>query len=131
MSRNVLSLDVGTVRIGVAIGDTEMKIPLPYGAVEATGGELKEIALLVTSHEIDTIVVGYPRNQSGEATKQTEIVEAFAENLTDMAEVLFVDESLSSVAAEKRLQERKKPYTKADIDAEAAAIILTDYFDAL
>ena len=44
--------------------------------------------------------------------------------------IIFQDESVTSVIAEERLQSRKKAYTKADIDAEAAAIILQDYLEA-
>lgn len=129
MSRNILCLDVGEARIGVAIGDLEMKIPLPYGAVLVDGSEMKEIALLVAENDVDTIVVGYPRNQSGEATKQTAFVENFSESIKEFATVVFQDESLTSVAAEQRLKASKKAYTKEDIDAEAAAIILADYFE--
>jgi putative transcription antitermination factor YqgF len=43
--------------------------------------------------------------------------------------VEFQDESLTSVVAEDRLKAHKRPYTKGDIDAQAAAIILQDYIE--
>jgi RNase H-fold protein (predicted Holliday junction resolvase) len=43
--------------------------------------------------------------------------------------IVFQDESLTSVIAENRLKTTKKPYTKGDIDAQAAAIILEDYME--
>ena len=43
----------------------------------------------------------------------------------------FQDESLTSVMAETRLSADRKPYTKADIDAQAAVMILQDYLEAL
>lgn len=76
-----------------------------------------------------TLVVGYPRNQQGEATAQSAYVEAFADKLADIAKVVFQDESLTSVLAESRLKSRGKPYVKGDIDKEAAAIILQDYLE--
>lgn len=128
--RKLLGLDVGTVRIGVALGDSGIRIAIPHGAIEVNGQELEAVAALVVDNDIDTIVVGYPRNQSGEATTQTQLVEAFAAQLKDMvAHVAFQDESLSSVIAEKRLEARKVPFAKGDIDAEAAAIILQDYME--
>ncbi|MDB5177638.1 MAG: Holliday junction resolvase YqgF [Candidatus Saccharibacteria bacterium] len=129
-SKSLIGLDVGAARIGVALGDTAVRIAIPYGAIEVNGTELEEIANLIVKQEADVIVVGYPRNQSGEATAQTAYVEQFAEGLSDMAsEVVFQDESLTSVMAEQRLQARGGSYSKGDIDAEAAVIILQDYIE--
>lgn len=114
----------------MAVGDTAVKIAVPYGAIEVNGTELTQIAQLAVRENADVIVVGYPRNQSGEATAQTASVEAFAAQLTDMAdELVFQDESLTSVMAEQRLKARGGQYTKGDIDAEAAVIILQDYIE--
>lgn len=132
MTRNkqLLGLDVGAARIGVALGDTGVRIAVPHGFIEVDGSEIKQIAELVISNSIETIVVGYPRNQSGEPTAQTVFVEEFAERLVDLdAKVVFQDESLTSVMAEKRLNERGVAYQKGDIDSEAAAIILQDYME--
>jgi putative Holliday junction resolvase len=128
----LLGLDVGAARIGVAMGDTGVKIAIPGDAIEVDGKEVQQIASLVIANSIPTVVVGYPRNQSGEATEQTSIVEAFTERLKDLdAEIVFQDESLTSVMAENRLVQRGKPYTKGDIDSEAAAIILQDYLEQM
>lgn len=129
MAKNLLALDVGGKRIGVAVADTAVRIAVPYDTIEVNGDEIVQIAEVVTRNNVDTIVVGYPRNQSGEPTAQTEVSEAMAERLKDIASnIVFQDESLTSVIAEDRLRARGK-YTKADIDAEAAAIILQDYLE--
>lgn len=132
MSRNktFLALDVGEKRIGVAIGDDTVRIAVAYETIEVDGSEIERIAKLVVDENIDTIVVGYPRNQSGEPTAQTAYVENFAKQLTDMAPHLeFQDESLTSVLAEQQLKSYGRPYSKGDIDARAAAIILQDYLE--
>jgi putative Holliday junction resolvase len=129
--KTFLALDVGEKRIGVAIGDTAVRIAMPYDTIETDGAEIERIAKIVVEENIDTIVVGYPRNQSGEATAQTAYAEAFAEQLKDMAPHLkFQDESLTSVLAEQQLKSYGRPYTKGDIDARAAAIILQDYLES-
>jgi putative Holliday junction resolvase len=128
--RKLLGLDVGTVRIGVALADGSLKIAIPHGVIAVDGNELEEISRLVAGNDIDTIVVGYPRNQSGEVTAQTAQVEAFAENLKALTErLVFHDESLSSVRAEERLAARGTTFKKEEVDAEAAAIILQDYME--
>jgi len=129
-SKSLIALDVGTVRIGVALADTAVRIAVPYGTINVDGTELAQIARLAVDETVDTIVVGYPRNQSGEPTAQTAYVEQFAEELVDMAnDIVFQDESLTSVIAEQRLKSRGESYTKGDIDAEAAVIILQDYIE--
>jgi len=132
MSRNktFLALDVGEKRIGVAVGDDGVRIAIAFDTIDVDGKELERIARLVVNENVQTIVVGYPRNQSGEATAQTAYVEQFAAQLKDLGpNVIFQDESLTSVLAEQRLKSYKKPYTKGDIDAQAAAMILQDYLE--
>lgn len=129
-NKSYIALDVGEKRIGVAVGDSGVRIAVPFDTIETDGDEIERIAKLVIDEKADVVVVGYPRNQSGEATAQTAYVEEFAKKLTDIAPTMvFQDESLTSVLAEQRLQSYKKPYTKGDIDALAAAMILQDYME--
>lgn len=127
--KSILALDVGDRRVGVALADSQIKIAIPYGYLERSDKIIQQITELMLDHDIDTLVIGYPRNQSGEATKQTESVEQFAKELAEIeidADLVFQDESLSSVEAERRLGRVKD---KGEIDAEAASIILQDYLE--
>lgn len=129
-TKSFLALDVGEKRIGVAVGDDMVRIAVPLDTIEVDGNELERIARFVIEEHVDTVVVGYPRNQSGEPTHQTEYVENFAKQLTDIApKLVFQDESLTSVLAEQQLKKYGRPYTKGDIDAQAAALILTDFLE--
>jgi putative Holliday junction resolvase len=128
--QNFLALDVGERRIGVAVADSSIKIAIAYDTIVVDGNEIKRIAEIITYENIDVVVVGYPRNQSGEPTKQTEYVEAFANLLVDIApKIVFQDESLTSVKAEETLKRQGKPFEKGDIDALAASFILEDYLE--
>lgn len=130
-SSTLVGLDVGEKRIGVSVADAGIRIAVPLITVEVDGSEIQKIAEIVLKEQAGTIVVGYPRNQQGEPTAQTKYVESFAERLQDIdAKVMFQDESLTSVLAEEQLISHKRPYTKGDIDAQAAAIILQDYVEA-
>jgi putative Holliday junction resolvase len=129
-TKSFLALDVGEKRIGVAVGDDMVRIAVPLDTIEVDGNELERIARFVIDERVDTVVVGYPRNQSGEPTRQTEYVEKFTKQLTDIApKLVFQDESLTSVLAEQQLKAYGRPYTKGDIDAQAAALILTDFLE--
>ena len=127
--KSILALDVGDRRVGVALADSQIKIAVPYGYLERSDKIIQQITELMLDHDINILVIGYPRNQSGEATKQTESVEQFAKELAEIeidADLVFQDESLSSVEAERRLGRVKD---KGEIDAEAASIILQDYLE--
>ena len=128
--QTLIGLDVGEKRIGVSVADTGVRIAVPFSTVEVNGSEIETIAAIVLKEEAQIIVVGYPRNQQGEATAQTNYVEKFTERLEFLdKKIVFQDESLTSVLAEERLKLHNRPYSKGDIDSQAAAIILQDYVE--
>jgi putative Holliday junction resolvase len=125
-----LALDIGEKRIGVAQADNEVRIAFPLCTIEVDGLELSRIREIVSEVNPSALVVGYPRNQKGEPTEQTKYTLQAAAKLENLGvPVVYQDESLTSVIAENHLKKSNKPYTKADIDSHAAAIILEDYLD--
>lgn len=134
MSKKVyLGLDVGGQRVGMAHGDSVARLASVLPTLNVDGQEVAAIRRLVHELGITDVVVGRPRNQSGEPTQQTAAVERFVASVIEPLKlsIHWQDESLTSIMAEQRLGDRKKPYTKADIDAEAAAIILQDYLETV
>lgn len=125
----LLALDVGTKRIGVAAADIAVPIAIPLTTLDVDGTELEKLADIIKEKSVDKVIVGYPRNQSGDATDQTAVSEVFGKRVMAFADIVFQDESLTSVMAEERLKRSGKPYEKGDIDALAAAIILQDYLE--
>lgn len=131
LTNQILALDVGSRRIGVAQADSVSRIAYPLVTIDVDGEELRAISKLIIENDPMVLVVGYPRNQSGDTTAQTAFVEAFAAKLRPcQVPIVFQDESLTSVMAEERLKSQGGAYTKADIDAMAATIILSDYLEA-
>lgn len=126
-----LALDVGERRIGVAAAESTTKLAYPLTTIEVDGTEIEQLSKLIKEENASHLIIGYPRNLQGEPTKQTAIVEAFVSRLAELnTPTTYQDESLTSVEAEKYLASKKKPYTKADIDAYAATVILTDYMES-
>jgi putative Holliday junction resolvase len=134
----VLALDVGEKRIGLAIGDSDVKIAVPSGIIENNQQVTDKIEQIIYSKKIDKIVVGLPRNSKGEETKQSAYTRSFAEKLKQFdLPVIFQDESLTSVEAEESLHnlQRCKNYnktaktTKTALDDAAAALILSDFLE--
>jgi putative holliday junction resolvase len=125
-----LGIDYGHKRIGIATADSEAKLATPLGAV----GSHELADLIQREGPFEAVVVGLPRGLDGQETAQTLAVRRFTDDVlgrTHGVDPVFQDEAGTSGVAEDRLAESGKPYTKADIDAEAAAIILQDYLDSL
>ena len=131
----IIGLDVGEKRIGVAKADSSTRIAVPVGFIEADGSEWQKLAHAAKINNTTFFVVGLPRSNEGNETKQSLYVRKFAKLLTEKipgAKVRFQDESLTSVVAEERLKssKKKKKIERGDIDAEAAAIILQDFLES-
>ncbi len=130
----ILGLDVGEKRIGVAKADSSTRIAVPVGFVEVDGSEWQKIAQIANVQGTKFFVIGLPRSNDGNETKQSLYARNFAKALLRRmpeAKIRMQDESLTSVLAEERLKKRGKPYAKGEIDAEAAAIILQDFLESL
>lgn len=130
MNTVVLALDVGEVRIGIAEATTFVRIAHPLKTI-SRANVVKELNAIIDAYKPELFVVGLPRNAQGEKTAQTQYVYDFVEEFMSGKTVVYQDESLTSVQAERELAARKKPYQKEDIDALAAAYILQDYLDGL
>ncbi len=128
----IIGLDVGEKRIGVSKADSSTRIAVPVGFLQVDGTEWQEISKIANLNNTNFFVLGLPRSNEGNETKQTLFVRSFARTLAKMipnAKIRFQDESLTSVEAESRLKARQKKYEKGDIDAEAATIILQDFIE--
>lgn len=128
---NVLALDIGEKRIGIARANLIARIPVSLPTILNIDDVSDRIAAIVAAEDIDTVIVGLPRNLSGLETAQSAYVRTFVASKLNMLEVpiLFQDETLSSRVAEDRL--KGQDYAKGDIDAGAAMVILEDYLETL
>jgi putative Holliday junction resolvase len=129
----ILGLDVGEKRIGVALAEGLLVIPLTVidRRVEETDMEL--IMALVEEYRAERIVVGLPRLMNGDIGTQAEETLSFSGALAEHVDIPVDtwDERLSTVTAERLLIDAgmKRKKRKGKIDAMAAAIILQAYLD--
>lgn len=131
-----LGIDVGAVRIGVALSDPEGVLATPLATVArdpAEGSDLRRIAELAAEHQVVEIVVGLPRTLSGRIGPAAEAARAFAEALAERVDVpvQLVDERLTTVVATRQLREsgRRGRRQRAVVDQAAAVAILQSWLD--
>lgn len=132
----ILGLDVGNVRIGVALSDPLGLTAQPHALIirNRKGGEFSALQRILDEFQVTRVVVGLPRNMNGTLGQQAQRVQKFAETLRRMAphvEVEFWDERLSSAASEQLLIDSgmRRDKRRRAIDKVAAAIILQSYLD--
>lgn len=130
-----LGVDVGDVRIGVAVCDPDGLVATPYDTVAAGAGAIGR--LVEVAEEVDAIelVVGLPVSLSGREGPAATKVRAFAETLRDAAAprvVRLFDERMSTMTADSLLREGGRPGRKRRqvIDQTAAAVILQTALDS-
>ena len=132
----VMALDVGKVRVGVALSD-----PLGYTAQplltlwrKARGEDMRSLLRLIRKHNVTEIIVGNPLHTSGDLSAWGVKVHEFAEELRNRSglPMQYWDERLSSVAAHEILDEagRGQRGRTEVIDQVAAVVILRGWMEA-
>lgn len=119
-----LGVDVGSVRVGLARGNSAARLAEPLKTVPADKA-LDELKKLASENSAAGIVVGLPRGLDGSETAQTDFVRNWVNTVKPTIGLPFYwqDEALTSRQAEESKD------SSAGTDAAAAAIILQDFLD--
>ncbi len=129
----LLGLDIGDVRIGVAVSDVLGSGAHPLCTLTRTNRQRDIIAIgdLVSIHNVERIVIGLPISLDGTIGTQAEKVQKFGARLSEGLEVPveFQDERFTSSEAEEILDrmEMNPKDRKKIIDQVSAVIILDEY----
>jgi len=139
---NLLGIDYGHKRIGLAYADSELgvAVPIPAAVENSFEGRLAHIETEIKQRRIHKIVVGYPYNMDGSVGDKAREVDEFIKILEEKfgLEIDRADERLSSFQAEndyfsinskpkKSLSARLKHRRSGDIDSRAIALVLGEY----
>lgn len=122
-AQSVLAFDFGEKRIGIAIGNTQLRQAqslntIRYKSIDDAFGAIKKI---LDEWQPDLLVVGLPRHPDGAPHEMTQRATRFGNQLNGRFRlpIAWVDERYSSAVAEDQF---------GDIDAQAAVLILDQYF---
>ncbi len=136
MSSPLIAIDIGTVRIGMAIADPDTNIAMPLTTIHIRHSDdpYREIADIIAQHGSTRIVVGWPLELDGSEGAAIKRTKAFLQRLKAVAPNIKIarqDERLSSVAAENALQAMQTTGSqkKNKVDAIAASLILQMFLD--
>ena len=136
MKRKV-ALDVGDVRIGVAVSDMLGITANPRETYVRKGktfeDDINYFVKYAKEEDADAFVIGLPMNMDGTEGPRAEVTREFGEALKEVSglQVIYVDERLTTVSAERMLigADVRREKRKQVIDKVAATIILQSYLD--
>ena len=135
MNERILCLDIGDVRIGVAVSDPTRMIASPVEVItrKGWGPDVRRVTELCRQYETTQVLSGLPLNMDGSAGFQSEKVKQFCQQLEKAGlTVYYQDERLTTVTAEEALLEdgMSRRDRKGSVDKVAAAVILQAYLDS-
>lgn len=136
MNERILCLDVGDVRIGVAVSDSLRMIATPVEVIRRVGfgPDVKRVKELCQRYETSIVLSGLPLNMDGSEGFQAEKVRLFGNQLEKAGlTVYYQDERLTTVTAEGALMEdnMRRAQRRQTVDKVAAAVILQQWLDTM
>ncbi|HEY2139631.1 MAG TPA: Holliday junction resolvase RuvX, partial [Chthoniobacterales bacterium] len=124
LRRRILGIDLGRVRIGVAVSDELGMLAHPVETIAADTDAARRIAEIVRDKDAERVIVGLPRHMNGSVGIGATEALAFAQKLKALlpCEVLTWDERLTTTAANRALREsgRKARDSRGVVDQVAA-----------
>ncbi|WP_419931504.1 Holliday junction resolvase RuvX [Candidatus Poriferisodalis sp.] len=136
MTRAV-GVDLGSVRIGVAVAPADTAVAVPYEVLERSGERAQDheaLAGMVAEVGAEVVVVGLPTSLDGTEGPAAAAVRTEADEIAAVLDVPVVlhDERYTTVSAERMLAEQgvRGPARRKVIDKVAAAVILQSWLDA-
>lgn len=134
--KKALGIDLGEARVGVAISDDLGMLAHPLETIPARSIDyLERIVSIAAERQVESIIVGMPRNMDGSygpaATKAREFIEKLKSQTS--CRVISWDERLTTVSAQRSLHEagRNTKKQRPVIDQVAAQIILQGWLDSV
>lgn len=132
----VLALDIGEVRVGVAVSDPAGRVASPVCVLPAAEvlSHARTFVRVLEDWEPDVLVCGRPMTLAGEEGPQAERIMAQARAIAERCDLPleFADERLSSAEAKRILREQglNERSMRGKVDMVAASLFLQSWLDA-
>jgi len=127
-----LGVDYGSKKVGLALSDEAGAMGFPHSIVINTPRLVDEICALIAKEDVGAVIIGESRDLAGRENPIAKDAHAFGDLITARSGVPIFYESEVFTSAEARRAPEKElktraPKVRVDVDASAAALILTSY----
>ncbi len=127
-----LGIDYGSSKVGLALSDEMGTMGFPNSVVTNSPRLIDELCTLISREQVRVVVIGDSRTLAGEHNPIAESASILGKQITERMNVpvYFENEVFTSIEARRAPEKAVKtraPKTRANVDASAAALILTSY----
>lgn len=131
-----VALDIGTVRIGVAVSDPLGMFAQGLAVLKARKDWLGELEKIVAQYDTPTLLISLPKRTTGEEAVEAQNIREKAKLIKErfpQCEIIFWDERFTTVIANQLLLEAdvSRSDRKKSVDKIAATVLLQGYLDSL
>ena len=131
----ILGVDWGSKKIGLALGDTRLKLAIPLKPLKNGEGVFSDLLNIIKQHNVDVVLVGLPLTPSGKEGQRASEVRKFVEKLrTFLPEDVLVelwDERYTTEEAYRLMVNVKESKKREFKDSLSAYVILMEFFESL
>jgi len=124
----IISLDWGLRRCGVAVSDENRDFTFvrPQLCIKSQDELIQNVLGLIAEDKISGVVIGLPLYSDGSESETTKMVRDFANSLSQHTDlpIIFVEENLTSAAAQEEIGRKSITKIKQELDSVSAKIIL-------
>jgi len=124
----IISLDWGLRRCGVAVSDEnrDFSFARPQLYIKSQDELIQKVLEIINEDKISGIIIGLPLYSDGSESDTTKMVRGFADNLSKNTNlpIVFVEENLTSAAAQEEIGRKSISKIKQELDSVSAKIIL-------
>lgn len=127
-----LGVDYGSKKIGLALSDEAGTMGFPHKIIPNTPKAVEEICALMAKKDVRALVVGDSRDHTGKPNPVAGGARALGDEvaLRCGVPVFYEWEGMTSAEAKRppmKTEKTRKPSARENVDASAAALILTSY----
>ena len=127
-----LGVDYGSKKVGLALSDEAGKMGFPHDIIPNTPRLQENVCSLIAKENVGAVVIGESRDFKGKENPVAADARALGEHITTQCgiPVFYESETLTSAEARRMPEKQGKsraPQARANVDASAAALILTSY----
>jgi putative transcription antitermination factor YqgF len=125
-----IGIDYGTKKTGIALSDEAGTMGFPHGTKPTDPRLLDDLTLLVKEKEVGAAVFGESKNFAGADNAVASEAKAFAEDLRARTNIeIFFESEMFTTQAARRMPDGSRMEGSPDVDASAAALILTSFLE--
>jgi putative Holliday junction resolvase len=131
-----LGVDYGSSKIGLALSDESGTMGFPHSVVSNTPRLIDEVCVLIAKENVGAVVIGESHDFKGADNPIAKDARALGALITERAGVpVFYESEVFTSALARRAPEKemksRSPKSRANVDASAAALILTSYLSRM